>query len=686
MKNLLFILFLLLNLKAQSNDSIVKFNAKGHLVQFKLNKGVNVKDLKFDFDNLKDIDKQNKIKARAFLLEKVKEARRIIVSTRYKQAARLFYMRLWDNESIQLLNYLNHISESLQNGKISKNSSELGKNFNDVFNKYLSDDNISTFYVQLNENKNSVEFYQRDLLNSFLIDFINLIINSADNTIKTSLHKENFIESTYGLLVQKKEFDNQCKKLFERYKSMNQFDSTFYNSLIQLHQNFESETSEFNKAIKLLKDNIFKDFFWLNGGNIRFNPFDITTDKILKQKPNYNLLDKPYSDSIFNYPLSPILEIRYDSIASLLNYNDTSLFKTDQLLNTVFLSKDTGSYFNLSNQTEIKFSNKLKKLDDSLRVGQKKHILLHNIPSSKTPGISEQEKFFDDKSPFQIGFDSVVAQFGALGNLYTQFTSFAPFFSFFEPVKWMYDKNNKSGEKKEFNVYFSKITNQAINQLRLDSFYLSSVIDIYNKSTVPQFTVNKIIDTNALYYTKLLETKPSKKAITKDITVFSFNKKDTSIIQKFTYDVHQYHRFKLSAGIANTVTPYNQSTVTESNGGISIVNNTLDCRLVVGVHYYLGKGLFNQSKEFWGKNSERTSLFIGVGIPDPLGNLYFGLSRDLWPGLKLTVGGHVIKNNKYLIQNNRIVEETLRYQFGGPFIALQIDPASLINVLNIFKK
>ena len=77
---------------------------------------------------------------------------------------------------------------------------------------------------------------------------------------------------------------------------------------------------------------------------------------------------------------------------------------------------------------------------------------------------------------------------------------------------------------------------------------------------------------------------------------------------------------------------------------------------------------------------------MGVGIPDPLGNVYFGISGDLLPGLKLTTGAHIVKNNKYLIQNNRIIEETLRYQFGGPFIALQIDPASLINVLNIFKK
>lgn len=766
MKNLLFILFLLLNLKAQSNDSIVKFNAKGHLVQIKLNKGINVKDLKFDFDNLKDIDKENKIKARSVLLEKVKEARRIIVSTRYKQAAHLFYMRLWDNDSIHILSYLDHISETLHDGKISKKPSDQEKNFNDVFNKYLSDDIISSFYIKVNETTNSIEFYQRDLLNSFLIDFINLIFISAGNTTKTSLHKEKYVESTYGLLEQKKEFDNQYKIVFERYKNMNQFDSTFYDSIIQLHNLFESHNSEFSKAIKLLKDNMFIDFFWLNGGNIRFNPFDITTEKLIRLKPDYNLLAKPYSDSIFNFPLSPILETRYDSIASLLSYNDTSAYKTDQLLNSVLFSNDSSFYFNLSNQTEIKFSNESKTLDDSLRVGQKKHILLHNIPFSKTPGISEQEKFYDDKSPFQIGFDTVVAQFGELGKLYIKFTSFAPILDFIgkqnltapnhkiqfnkisngvnldssidntksippvkslklKPFTFSYSKDSDNFNdvlilalksrsvfdktifdqifhekitfgnvhnklkvyEKLINEYFSRITNQAINQLRLDSFYLASVIDIYNKSTAPQFAVNKIIDTNALYFTKLLETKPSKKAITKDITVFSFNKKDTSVIQKFTYDVHQYYRVKFSAGIAYTVTPFNQSVATESNGSISVVNDIRLYRFLVGVHYYfLGKGLFNQSNKFLNPLCERLSLYLGVGIPDPLGNVYFGISGDLLPGLKLTTGAHIVKNNKYLIQNNRIIEETLRYQFGGPFIALQIDPASLINVLNIFKK
>jgi hypothetical protein len=38
-----------------------------------------------------------------------------------------------------------------------------------------------------------------------------------------------------------------------------------------------------------------------------------------------------------------------------------------------------------------------------------------------------------------------------------------------------------------------------------------------------------------------------------------------------------------------------------------------------------------------------------------------------------------------LIQNNSIIEESVRYQFGGPFIAIQIDPTSLIQVLNVFK-
>src|SRR5690606_5595099 len=136
----------------------------------------------------------------------------------------------------------------------------------------------------------------------------------------------------------------------------------------------------------------------------------------------------------------------------------------------------------------------------------------------------------------------------------------------------------------------------------------------------------------------------------------------------FSYNVGKGHRFSLGGGIAYTFIPYSQSVASENNGSIAITNNVRQYQLVVSLHTYLGKkGLFNQDNSFWGKNKERLFAFVGVGIPRPLENVYLGLGKDLWPGLKLTVGLHLARHNYYKIQNDEIIEEKLNYKLAGPF-------------------
>ncbi|WP_144888669.1 hypothetical protein [Lacibacter cauensis] len=235
--------------------------------------------------------------------------------------------------------------------------------------------------------------------------------------------------------------------------------------------------------------------------------------------------------------------------------------------------------------------------------------------------------------------------------------------------------------------YFNEITSIAIQDLKKDSFLLASVINIYSNSTYPRMEkLETIKDESAVYFSKILETTPVQKPTEKDVTVFTFNSKDTTIIGKFSYKVGLRYRFKLSAGIAYTLSGYNQSKAVQDANGITITNNVRQYRFIAGMHVYLGKGLYNQSTSLLDKDLGRNYLFVGIGIPDPLGNVYIGAGRDLVPGLKLTAGIHIVKNNTYLIQNNMIQEERVKYQYGGPFVALQIDPTSFISFLDNLTK
>ncbi len=240
--------------------------------------------------------------------------------------------------------------------------------------------------------------------------------------------------------------------------------------------------------------------------------------------------------------------------------------------------------------------------------------------------------------------------------------------------------------REQLNRYLAAITAKKIQLLQGDSTFTMQLIQIYNQSTLPELeplkpATNKI----PVYYSKILETKHSEDAIERTVEIYTLKNKDTSRLNKFTYKVGKNYRFKLGAGIAYTLNSYDQTQLKESNGQISVVNNVQQYRFVAGIHYYFGKGLFMQNSQLI-KWRERNSLFIGVGIPDPLGNLYFALSHDLVPGLKISAGVHVAKNNKYFVQNNVILEESLRYKAAGPFIAIMIDPVGLVNLLNVFKK
>ena len=106
--------------------------------------------------------------------------------------------------------------------------------------------------------------------------------------------------------------------------------------------------------------------------------------------------------------------------------------------------------------------------------------------------------------------------------------------------------------------------------------------------------------------------------------------------------------------------------------------------MTLGLHTHLGKGLFLQEDKFKAGWSN-WSIFTGIGIPDPLGNLYLGISFDPVPGLKLISGLHFYRYTKYSIINNEISDKSTIYRTSFPFLSLNIDPVSFIKAIGIFK-
>jgi hypothetical protein len=81
----------------------------------------------------------------------------------------------------------------------------------------------------------------------------------------------------------------------------------------------------------------------------------------------------------------------------------------------------------------------------------------------------------------------------------------------------------------------------------------------------------------------------------------------------------------------------------------------------------------------------RVNIFAAVSIPKPLENFYTGLGYDVGPGLRITAGVDFYKYTNYHIVNGKIASQSTYYKPAFPFVAVGIDPVSLVNALNIFK-
>lgn len=237
-----------------------------------------------------------------------------------------------------------------------------------------------------------------------------------------------------------------------------------------------------------------------------------------------------------------------------------------------------------------------------------------------------------------------------------------------------------------YNIALKTHQEPAIKTLEKDSMLLAGILPVFANATLPPKKIQSIDEKDPVYYSKILKSKKYDEPSKVEATPIIVKGTDTTKLDPFTFKVGKTYRFQVSAGLVYTTSNFIQSTAKEEGGKVVIENTAQQFRLAVGLHIHLGKGLFLQDNRFAGNFLERSSVYIGVGIPKPLENVYVGYSYDFFPGLKTIAGAHIYRNDKYTIQNNSITDRRTKYEFAGPFVAIQIDPASLLKALNFIPK
>lgn len=219
-----------------------------------------------------------------------------------------------------------------------------------------------------------------------------------------------------------------------------------------------------------------------------------------------------------------------------------------------------------------------------------------------------------------------------------------------------------------------KLTNRSLPP---DTLELEKTDSVVYRTVVPELDLSD--PPKKVKYT-LYETRAKKSAAATDSIKTSVAKNEFQIGKKYL--------FQFSAGIGVTLSDFTYKEATESDGRINVKTNSDKVRLVAGVHVYPWK-LFLQDSKFITAAGERfrnrISLFAGLGLPDPLKNYYTGASFDLVPGFRLIVGAHFLRDNRYTISNNKIVEKAAAVKAAGPFLSFNIEPISFTKALGFLK-
>jgi hypothetical protein len=524
------------------------------------------------------------------------------------------------------------------------------KNVNYIFLRKMNANTTETFKNEYLNLANSIR--TQKVLKSQKLNFLIDLINSSQYSLKCTSAKDTLnilFENAYKLRLQK-EYNN--------FTDINGLDETTISNIINTAHSKLSQIKRFLKAsentitseeaeqIKLLllqqveipegiQSWIYK-WLWVNEGTPTINPV--------------------YSSGV-----------KKDSILKDYFFNEVELLANKLILSKGIRKKD---FFTNTNETITIHENR-----DASR------IYVYNTPANYSnvvrmnfDTLPSQSEFQKGLSQFGINFGSISGVIGAKSGTFID--------GVFRIAKDI-DRNSNSGKQasKSTELLTAKLKysidqEELQNRLREDSIYLTELVRVLGEP-LPILVKSK----NTLiprYYTNLIELPALEKPGKHTLLVRAISKTDSLTILKQVIRYKKKNSFDVSIGLAYTIPDH---VYYEFDGDKPIPKRVYQqhVRLITGIHWYPWK-IDMSSNKFIGNPKDRISIFGGIGIPNPLNNLYLGLSYDLIPGLKLSFGGHWTRYNSLEIMNDKIkIEDKYRLKLLLPYIGIQFSPVSAIS-------
>lgn len=207
---------------------------------------------------------------------------------------------------------------------------------------------------------------------------------------------------------------------------------------------------------------------------------------------------------------------------------------------------------------------------------------------------------------------------------------------------------------------------------------------ITNRS-LPPAGITVETDKNELYRTAVIYPEipeaPKTGVYTMTATKKTGDGETSTVVAKQKIRFASLHYIDVSAGIAFTTSAYTIGKKNDNNLPERVPGEQF--KVIAGLHIY-PCGIFKIDNSFPGEWKRRSSIFLGISIPKALDNYYLGYSYDWVPGIKTIAGLHFFQETRFKVLNNQVTEQASGLALAGPFISVNIQPATFIKALGLF--
>jgi hypothetical protein len=247
-------------------------------------------------------------------------------------------------------------------------------------------------------------------------------------------------------------------------------------------------------------------------------------------------------------------------------------------------------------------------------------------------------------------------------------------FNMYNRINLVRIPNGITINERNFYKFLSQTVSSKVPPIPSEDFVVSEKTD-----TTPKYKTQAFVPDakEAPYkfeysFTKVIKSDTAKSGFVKFKTDSSY------------FNIGKRYRFQLAAGLAYSFAPILRTDIDTSKNTFSINKDGNRVRIIAGVRFYLGKGIYQHDNRFIPKGKldwlDKTSIMVGVGIPKPLDNYYIGAGYDIVPGFNINFGSHIYRYTNYKVANNTIVDNSSALKVNG-YVALTLDPTLFVKIL-----